>query len=75
VFPLRAVARASETLSKVTRKPPLIEIDSIDYIAAGHAMKNDKLKNTGYRLKHPAVKDSLPDLIKWYESTAWESFK
>jgi nucleoside-diphosphate-sugar epimerase len=75
VFPLRAVAWASETFGKLTGKPPLIEIDSIDYIAGGHAMKNDKLKRTGYRLKYPEVSQALGELIQWYESREWSMFR
>ena len=72
---LRAVAWSAETFAKVTGTAPLLEYDSIDYIAAGHAMSNAKLKTTGFQLRHPHLNSALADTIRWYEENEWRVFK
>ncbi len=75
VFPVRMLAWILETWSKLSKQPPLIERDAIDYIAAGHAMSNDKLTTAGYKLKHPEITDCIPELVEWYEKNEWQVFK
>ena len=62
--------------------PRIAEARPEDHKTLGHLMLKAAevaemlgLKQTGYRLQHPAVKQSLPELIQWYESTGWSSFK
>jgi dihydroflavonol-4-reductase len=75
VFGVRVVAWASENYAKLAHTTPLVEIDSIDYIAAGHALSNAKLKATGYQLLHPQINSGLADTIAWYEKTNWKVFE
>lgn len=75
VFPLRIAAYFAELFAKLTNGSPPFELDSIDYIAAGHALSNAKLMATGYDLRYPDVLKALPETIEWYEKTDWEVFK
>lgn len=72
---VRLVAWLLEHYARIRNTTPLVEIDSIDYIAAGHALSNEKLKATGYKLCHPCISDSLPELVQWYEGNNWRVFQ
>ena len=75
VAAVRLVAWLSENYAKLRNTTPLVEIDSIDYIAAGHALSNAKLKAAGYALRHPQIASSLADTIAWYEQSNWKVFE
>jgi len=75
VAAIRLVAWALENYANLRKTDPLVEIDSIDYIAAGHALSNDKLKATGYRLRHPSINASLAEIVAWYEENNWDIFQ
>jgi dihydroflavonol-4-reductase len=74
VIAVRLVAWAAENYARFADTNPLVEIDSIDYIAAGHALSNAKLKATGFSLIHPHIRSGLGDTIAWYEKTNWKIF-
>jgi len=75
VATVRLVAWATENYAKLAHTTPLVEIDAIDYIAAGHALSNAKLKATGFNLLHPHINSGLADTIAWYEKTNWKVFE
>ena len=75
VITVRLVAWAAENYARFANTTPLVEIDAIDYIAAGHALSNAKLKATGFNLLIPHINSGLGDTIAWYEKTNWKVFE
>jgi nucleoside-diphosphate-sugar epimerase len=75
VFGVRIVAFLSETWARLVKTNPLVEIDSIDYIAAGHVLSNEKIKTTGFNLKYSSIVQGIKQTIDWYEKTGWSVFR
>jgi len=72
---VKIAARLAETWARITGTKPLFEADSIDYIACGRAIDNEKLRKAGYKLLYPDILASLKETIEWYEKTNWKVFK
>ncbi|MBI4365704.1 MAG: NAD(P)-dependent oxidoreductase [Deltaproteobacteria bacterium] len=58
-------------LSRITKRPPVIETQAVKLLGVDHWYSNAKLKALGYVLRHPDAKAGLQATVKWYEANGW----
>lgn len=65
-FVLRIGAFFSKLISRITKKPPGLEKDTINYLGLDIVYDNAKLKKTGFRFEYPTPEQGLDEMIAWY---------
>lgn len=58
-------------VSRITRRPPVIETQAVKLLGVDHWHSNDKIKALGFRLQYPDAKDGLQETVRWYEANGW----
>lgn len=58
-------------LSRITKRPPVIETQAVKLLGIDHWYSNAKLKALGYRLRYPDAKPGLQETVRWYETQGW----
>lgn len=62
---LKVVASGMQAVSKVTKKPPLLERDVLDYFGVDFYYSNEKIKKLGYRHRYPDARVGIRETIDW----------
>lgn len=65
-FVLRIGAALAKVQSKITKKPPPLEKDTVNYLGMDLVFDNSKLKSTGFRFEFPTPEKGLHEMIEWY---------
>ncbi len=50
---------------------PRIDVAWIDYLLDDHAFDNSKLKELGFTVRHPRIKEGLRETMEWYKQESW----
>jgi len=51
---------------------PSLARDFMPFLIGGpHAYSNEKLRKAGYVLRHPSIKESFGEVVKWYRERRW----
>ncbi len=58
-------------ISRITKRPPVIETQAVKLLGIDHWYSNEKLKSIGYQLKYPDAKIGLQETVRWYEHEGW----
>lgn len=58
-------------ISRITKRPPVIETQAVKLLGIDHWYSNEKLKSIGYQLRYPDAKVGLQETVKWYEANGW----
>lgn len=58
-------------LSRITKRPPVIETQAVKLLGVDHWYSNAKLKSIGYQFRYTDAKVGLQETVKWYESHGW----
>jgi UDP-glucose 4-epimerase len=65
------MARWSGWKAKLGGKKPEIERDAVKYLFHDYWLDNSKIKELGYKLIYPDIKEGLKETIKWYKDEGW----
>lgn len=58
-------------LSRITRRPPVIETQAVKLLGVDHWYSNEKLKSLGFHCRYPDAKPGLVETVRWYEAHGW----
>jgi len=61
----------SEWKAKLEDKKPALERDAVKYLFHDYWLDNSKIKELGYKLVYPDVKEGLKETIRWYKDEGW----
>ena len=61
----------SEWRAKLEGKKPVIERDAVKYLFHDYWLDNSKIKELGYKLVYPDIKEGLKETIRWYKDEGW----
>jgi len=57
--------------AKLKGKKPVIERDAVQYLFHDYWLDNSKIKELGYKLVYPDIKEGLKETIRWYRDAGW----
>jgi UDP-glucose 4-epimerase len=57
--------------AKLKGKKPGLEKDAIKYLFHNYWLDNSKIKELGYKLIYPDIKEGLKETIRWYRDEGW----
>jgi len=61
----------SEWKAKLGGKKPVLERDAVKYLFHDYWLDNSKIKELGYKLVYPDIKEGLKETIRWYKDERW----
>jgi len=61
----------SEWKAKLEGKKPGLERDAVKYLFHDYWLDNSKIKELGYKLIYPDIKEGLKETIRWYKDEGW----
>ena len=65
----------SEWKAKLGGKKPVLERDAVKYLFHDYWVDNSKIKELGYKLTYPDIKEGLKETIRWYKDEGWLSME
>lgn len=70
-FAIKLAAWWSEEKAKLVGKKPEVERDAVKHLFQNYWLDNSKIKELGYNLIYPDVKEGLKETMKWYRDEGW----
>jgi nucleoside-diphosphate-sugar epimerase len=70
---LSGAAKVSTRAAKRSGRRPLLEYDQVQYFGRNYLYSNEKLKQTGFRMRWPDPEPGLRATLRWYVDNGWIS--
>jgi dihydroflavonol-4-reductase len=70
---LSGAAKVSTRAARRAGRRPLLEYDQVQYFGRNYLYSNDKLKQTGFRMRWPEPEPGLRATLRWYLDNGWIS--
>lgn len=72
---LKFSGMVEELRAKIKGGYPRFDRHGAAMLTRNHMLSNKKLLSTGFKLRWPSIRESLPEVLRWYEETNWALLK